>query len=140
MLPDVGPRRCEMPENEDYQVGYKKPPRHTQWKRGQSGNPKGRPKQNKDFAKLLDRELSQTITVTEGGQVRTITLRELVITTLVRDAAKGDSTARKYVLGFMISQQTAENFEPDAEDRKSLMELIDRVKLENDGNEEACDE
>lgn len=129
-----------MIDADDYPVGYQKPPKHTQWKPGQSGNPRGRPKRSKDFAKLFEDELNKTVTVTEGGQVRSITLRELVVSKLVRDAAKGDSTARKYVLGLMISQQTAESFQPDPDDQKALMALIDRAKLESEGRGEASHE
>jgi hypothetical protein len=41
----------------DYEVGYGKPPKHTRFKPGQSGNPKGRPKASKDFRSLLHRAL-----------------------------------------------------------------------------------
>ena len=56
-----------MADRREYEVGYKKPPEHSRWKPGQSGNPKGRPKKVKDFEKLLDIELSQTLRITEGG-------------------------------------------------------------------------
>ena len=41
-----------MPDD-DYAVGYKKPPLHTRFKKGQSGNPRGRPKGSKNFSTLL---------------------------------------------------------------------------------------
>ena len=44
-----------MPDDKksDYKVGYKKPPLHTRFKKGQSGNPSGRPKGSKNFSTLL---------------------------------------------------------------------------------------
>jgi hypothetical protein len=39
-----------MPHEPSYEVGYKKPPLHARFKKGQSGNPRARPKRSKDFA------------------------------------------------------------------------------------------
>ena len=50
-----------MTDQHEYEVGFKKPPKQTQWKPGQSGNPNGRPRKIKDFEKLLDIELSKEI-------------------------------------------------------------------------------
>jgi hypothetical protein len=52
----------------DYPVGYKKPPRHTQFKPGQSGNPRGRPKQSATFADVLTKQLRKKVTVTMGAE------------------------------------------------------------------------
>ena len=45
----------------DYEVGYGKPPRKSQFKPGQSGNPKGRPKGRKGFSTILVEELSEDL-------------------------------------------------------------------------------
>ena len=113
-----------MSEPEDEEVGYKKPPKATQWKPGQSGNPKGRPKRTKDFEKLLDQELSQFIRITDGGQVVSMTKREVLIKSLVNESLKGDRQAQKLILSFMKTQLTIEGFEPDEADREALIELF----------------
>ena len=113
-----------MSEPEDEEVGYKKPPKATQWKPGQSGNPKGRPKRTKDFEKLLDQELSQFIRITDGGQVVSMTKREVLIKSLVNESLKGDRQAQKLILSFMKTQLTVEGFEPDEADREALIELF----------------
>ena len=121
-----------MADQRDYEVGYKKPPEHTRWKPGQSGNPKGRPKKVKDFEKLLDIELSRTLRVTEGGQQVTLTKREVILKSLVNDALKGDLRALKMLLPFIVKQQTVEGFEPDAADREALQQLLGQFKQEDD--------
>ena len=113
-----------MTEQDQYEVGYAKPPKDSQWKPGQSGNPNGRPKKIKDVDKLTDRELSQTLRITESGQEVTLTKRELIIKRLVNNAIKGNSGAIKTVLSLMSNQQSITGFEPDAADRRAFEQLI----------------
>ena len=65
--------------DDDYEVGYGKPPKHTQFKPGQSGNPRGRPKKTKNVDALLEKELDTQVTLQEGGQPIRITKREAII-------------------------------------------------------------
>ena len=51
----------------DYEVGYGKPPRHTRFKKGQSGNPRGRPSGSKNLKTLLNEALNERVVVTEEG-------------------------------------------------------------------------
>ena len=62
-----------------FEVGYGKPPQHSQFKRGQSGNPHGRPKGAKGFDASLARELETKITVTERGVRKTMTKAEATV-------------------------------------------------------------
>jgi hypothetical protein len=61
----------------DYEVGPGKPPLHTRFKKGQSGNPRGRHAQN--LPALLVAALNQPVAVSENGRRRQVTKREAVI-------------------------------------------------------------
>lgn len=54
-------------EKKDYEVGYGKPPKRTRFKKGQSGNPKGRPKGAKGFTASLKREMESKVTALSEG-------------------------------------------------------------------------
>jgi hypothetical protein len=83
----------------DYKVGPGKPPLHTRFKRGQSGNPRGR--QAKNLPELLVAALNQPVTVTENGRRRQVTKREAVIAQLVDKSATADLRATKMLLDIM---------------------------------------
>jgi hypothetical protein len=82
----------------DYEVGYGKPPRHTRFSKGQSGNPRGRPKESKNLATLLKEALNEPVIVAENGGRRKITMREAIIKQLVKRSATADLRATKILL------------------------------------------
>jgi len=77
----------------DYQVGYGRPPDSTRFKKGQSGNPRGRPKGAKNIATYLGEILEQRISVREGDKVRKMSKVEAMLHGLVLKAMKGDTKA-----------------------------------------------
>ena len=83
----------------DYQVGPGRPPLHTRFKKGQSGNPRGR--HEKNLAALLVAALNQPVAVTENGRRRQVTKREAVIAQLVNKSATVDLRATKMLLDIL---------------------------------------
>ena len=79
--------------HDEYEVGYGKPPKATRFKKGQSGNPKGRPKGAKGFTASLMRELEAGITVREGNRKVKISKGEAAAKRLVAAALNGDMKA-----------------------------------------------
>jgi hypothetical protein len=63
----------------DYEVGYRKPPLHSRFERGQSGNPRGRPSGAKNLATLLTEALNETVVIAEDGGRRKISKRQAII-------------------------------------------------------------
>ena len=72
----------------DYDVGYKKPPVKNQFKKGQSGNSKGRQKGSKNITNLIDSELNVKISLQDGKK---ITKAEAIVKQMVNGAIKGQS-------------------------------------------------
>jgi len=97
-----------------YEVGYGKPPEGTRFKKGASGNPKGRPKGARGLKTDLQQELGSRVTVTENGQTKKYTKQQVVVKRLTEKAAKGDIRAINILMGLTLSI-----FGPDGEAVKS---------------------
>jgi hypothetical protein len=107
----------------DYEVGYGKPPRHSRFVKGRSGNPRGRPRGAKSFSALLSDKLNEPVTVAENGGRRKISKREAIVTQLVNRSAAADFRAIKILLDIVreierqpepVSREAAEFGEADA--------------------------
>jgi hypothetical protein len=91
----------------EYDVGYGKPPVKHQFKKGKSGNPSGRRKLPRekpplDPKKIAVAELKSLIPITENGKKKEVTAMEAIWKSIVAATLKGDKTARKYVVEFMM--------------------------------------
>ncbi len=125
-----------------HKVGYKKPPRATQFKPGQSGNPKGRPKGSRNFTTDIEEELDARIFVTENGKRKTITKRQAVAKQLVNKAAAGDAKATPLLLRAVSAtgstdDPNAPNFVPGREDQFVMASIVKRIRLMQDESDVA---
>ena len=82
----------------NYEVGYGRPPKHSQFKKGQSGNPRGRPRGSRNLATDLSAELGEKVTVREHGHSRTVSKQRALIKSLTQKAMNGDVRAIAAVL------------------------------------------
>src|SRR5215475_9688019 len=98
-------------------VGYGRPPAHRQFKPGQSGNPRGRPKDSKNLATMFAEALSRPIKVRDkSGKIRTLSIQELMVEVMINKAAAGDpkafATVEKFADKFEVfKRQTANHRE-----------------------------
>jgi len=115
-------------EKPDCEVGYGKPPLHTRFKKGQSGNPRGRPRGVKNFTSLVSDALDQRVVVTENGRRREISKRHLGIAQLVNKFAMADPHATRILLGMLLD---GERRAPPAPDERPPLGAADKLVIEN---------
>lgn len=108
------------PAEQDYIVGYGRPPKETRFKPGQSGNPKGRKRKPKSVQAQMQSVLSKKIDITEGGRTRRLSLQEVMLRNIANKAAKGDLRAANFVLGLINS------------DAATQSDTIDKTKLSSE--------
>jgi Family of unknown function (DUF5681) len=81
--------------------GHGHPPKHGRFKKGQSGNPRGRPKKVSSFKTDLAAELQEKLSLTENGKERKISKQRAFCKTLVAAAIKKDIRAVNALLACM---------------------------------------
>jgi len=86
----------------DYDVGYRKPPKHARFKAGTSGNPKGRPKGTKNLNTDLQEELAEHIQIKESGMGKTVSKQRALIKALMAKAVGGDIRAASLLLTLVL--------------------------------------
>jgi hypothetical protein len=129
-----------MPRETDSEVGYGKPPKHSQFKKGQSGNPRGRPRGAKNSATLFNEALDEKVVTTEKGRCRKITKREAMFKQLANRSAQGDPKATQTVLRHLpeLERHTKLQKEPEtpaAPRRSAVLILPDNHRNPRDPEE-----
>ncbi len=116
----------------EYEVGFQRPPKQTRFVKGQSGNPHGRPKGQRNWATVLHATLEQKVTVVEHGRSKEVTKLEAATMQLANRAAGGDSVAIRLLLQIVPNMENmmAKEGAPmlsDEQDRKVVSELLKRM-------------
>ena len=133
-------RRKPTTTEETYAVGYGRPPLHTRFKPGQSGNPKGRPKGLHNVKTDIQEVLRAPITVSLGGKTRRISTQRATLLKLTKRALDGEVRA----LALLLSLAQAYNNEDPAifadvsdDDSRVLAIFEDRVRRGATGTSKA---
>ena len=117
--------------NREYAANYRKPPEHTRFKKGQSGNPRGRTPKN--LPALLAAALNEKVIVTENGKRRQITKREAVIAQLVNKSAAAELRATKMLIDMLRDVEKKAEPAPEKNpfaptDKEVVQQLIARLR------------
>jgi hypothetical protein len=92
----------------DYEIGYRRPPKEHQFKKGESGNRKGRPKGERSFPALVAKALNERVMVQEGGQRKKVKKVEAAAKHLANKAASGDFRSIKLLIALRESAEWRE--------------------------------
>src|SRR4030081_3504796 len=107
-------------------VGFKNPPVHSRFKKGQSGNPFGRRKGSKNTTDLILKTLQKTVPVVTNGKKRSINVLEAMLTRLVHSGLQGNPQAIRAVLQLV---QYAQADAARAEARKPMVIVMSETDM-----------
>jgi hypothetical protein len=120
----------------DYEVGYGRPPKHSQFKSGQTGNKNGRPKGQPSASEIFMREAARVVRMQVGDKIETISKLEAVTRKLFHMAMAGDPRAMAMVfaanarLGVGLSESSQEDggdtLGPVVPDDNALRRMVSR--------------
>lgn len=124
-----------MSDDRDYPVGYGKPPAHSRFQPGTSGNPRGRQKGARGLRTDLEAELKATQTVKINGKTHRGTAQRLMIKGLATRAAYGDIKAAREVIPLILQligpeDRNALRRSLSAMDQTILDEVLGRTEAE----------
>lgn len=90
--------KSEAPSQDEHAVGYRRPPKHTRFQSGKSGNDCGRPPGVKSLGDIVRKIVGQKVTITENGRSRRVPRLEAVLLRAASEAARGDAPALRLLL------------------------------------------
>jgi hypothetical protein len=134
----------ELDRNDESEVpvGYGNPPLDTRFRKGVSGNPRGRPKGSRNVAAVFAKSLREKVVVNENGQRKSITKLEAAIKQLVNKAAFGDHRSVQLIVNLSREAEAHDLSSPErsalGEFDQSVMESIVR-RFSNVNNERGED-
>lgn len=115
-----------MPDPDD-KVGYGRPPKHSRFQPGQSGNSRGRPRGTNNLATDLREELAERIPIREGERSLKVSKQRALLKAMMAKALKGDARAAAILLGLMTKVLEPEGSAQDADG----LDANDAAILEN---------
>jgi uncharacterized protein DUF5681 len=125
----------------DDKVGYRNPPHHSRFKKGQCGNPHGRPKGAKNLFTLVEEIASEKVRTTENGQARLISRLEKTLRQLVSSAEKGKPQQLRQFIALLLGLEgrkealaSPTDSLTDA-DREVIAQIYARFKLYGGGDD-----
>jgi hypothetical protein len=107
-----------------YETGYGRPPKQHQFKPGQSGNPRGRPKGSKNTSTIIDEILNRKVRIRTERGVRKITVHEAMLTGIADQGLKGNTKSAAFLLDRKERAEAAGE-QPNTETMPDEREIIE---------------
>ena len=107
-------------------VGYKSPPQHTQFKPGQSGNPKGRPKKSTSLTEVIGKEVGRRVQIVINGKRQKVSMLEAIVKQHLTKAAGGDPKSVAILFSLL------KDIQPGTKNK--LSELVQEFRAIHDRN------
>ena len=128
-------------DDEPYEIGKGKPPIGSRWKKGESGNPRGRPKKgsqrSESLCEIAARHLNETMAVTLNGKTKKLAKKEVIIMGFVNDAITGTPAqklqAYKRLEDLGACAVSAADRAPSAEARRKFLEGLAEEARKEEG-------
>ena len=132
----------------DYEVGYGKPPKKTQWKKGQSGNPSGKTKGTKGAKTLGDHlagELMKPVEVSISGKKQKMSKGEAIAISLVNAAISGPTKEKLLIIekfkamgvlekqALLIEDSDCDDIPELTEEERKLLDFSKNLIIGEDG-------
>ena len=147
-LPTKDVSECEIEGDAlkaEYEVGYRRPPLHSRFKKGQSGNPNGRPAGRPNLNTVLERAMHQKVPVHQGKKVCKKPMFEAILNTHGVKGANGDVRSAALIVNMAkagLCRERHAEIDPfngkgqphwgSQRPSSSLFENVDRTLLSND--------
>lgn len=123
--------------------GYARPPTHSRWTKGQSGNRRGRPRGSRNFYTLLQKIVDENVTVQQNGKTIRLSKKEVAILKAANAAASGDTKALSLLLPHLliadsrVEQQEAQQSALHTSDEQIISDYFARTQKTGDENARA---
>lgn len=135
-------KKRSSPRNDEYSVGYGRPPQHTRFQPGRSGNPKGRPKGSKNFNTVFAEELAQPVTLIENGKRKRMPKSRALAKQTINRALGNDTKATAMIFDQIRRSEGAGEapvavVEVGLPENKLVVEsIVRRIRLATEADEE----
>ena len=117
--------------------GYGKPPAHSRFRKGQSGNPTGqrhRPNKTERLKKIILQEAYRPLTVRDDGDIKRITAVQAVLRSQITSAVKGNVSAQRAIINALqqleAEPQARRNAGSPGKTHKNVDEMTDQELME----------
>src|SRR5258708_4325808 len=123
--------RSQPPTVTANKVGYAKPPVHSRFQKGRSGNPNGRGKKSPGLSQMVKEVMAQKVPITKNGRTQKISLQRAALEQLGRSAAQGKpATLSQLIKLLQLIESADQQAEVKAQQEAETVDPLDQELLD----------